>query len=264
LNALHRAVAALLRETAEAVILPRYQQLEAHQVEEKSPGDLVTIADKESEALLSAGLARLLPEAAIIGEEACAADPALLGTLDQQLAWIIDPIDGTHNFANGQPWFAVMIGLVDGGEIQSGWIWDPLRQRLCSAHRGQGAFINDDQVHARPTGITPPVAAISTRFIAEPERSQIEQRIAGKLTPAEIPLCAGEQYPRIVLGENDIALFHRTLPWDHVAGVLFLEEAGGKAARLDGSPYRYWDGGTGLLAAVNEGIWEEAAGVIAG
>lgn len=262
IDALGQQVAELMRETAHAVILPRYQALAADQIQEKAPGDLVTIADKESEAMLSEGLAKLLPEAAIIGEEACAADPALLPTLGDQLAWIIDPIDGTHNFAHGQPPFAIMIALVDGGQAQASWIYDPLAERLCSALRGKGAAIDGRKVTARESGAALPVAGISTLFMDPAVRDGFLERATGKMTLADIPRCAGEQYPRIVLGQNDLALFERTLPWDHVPGALFLEEAGGKVARLDGSPYRYSDSRIGLLAAASEAIWERSAAVL--
>ncbi len=262
MSALNASVAALLRQTAEAVILPRYQALSADDIQEKTPGDLVTIADKESEIMLSEGLAKLIPEAAIIGEEACAADPALLGTLNQQLAWIIDPIDGTHNFAHGQPPFALMVALVEGGETLSGCIYDPLTQRLCTAERSKGAFINGERVKSRGSGAALPVAGISVHFMAAEQRADCLRRVDGKMTLAEIPRCAGEQYPRIALGQNDLALFERTLPWDHVPGALFLEEAGGKVARLDGSPYHYWDQGRGLLGASSEAMWERAAQIL--
>ena len=99
--ALKEPVADLIRTVAAEVILPRFQNLAAHEVIEKAANDLVTIADRESEARLSEGLARLLPEASIVGEEACAADPSLLAALSNDLCWIIDPIDGTGNFAAG-------------------------------------------------------------------------------------------------------------------------------------------------------------------
>ena len=261
-DALGKAVIALMQATAQAVVLPRYQSLAASEIEEKTPGDLVTIADKESEAMLSEGLASLLPEAAIIGEEACAAAPALLNTLAQQLAWIIDPIDGTHNFAHGRPPFAIMIALVDGGEAQAGWIYDPLTGRLCTATRGGGAFINGERIIARPSGAPLPIAGISTLFMADEVREAFLTRAEGYMELADIPRCAGEQYPRIALGGNDLALFERTLPWDHVPGALFLEEAGGKVARLDGSPYRYWDQRGGLMAAGSAEIWDYAARIL--
>jgi fructose-1,6-bisphosphatase/inositol monophosphatase family enzyme len=264
LSGFDQAVCALLRATAEKIILPRYQALASHEIEEKSPGDLVTIADKESEAMLSDGLKALLPEAAIIGEEACAADAALLSTLGQQLAWIIDPIDGTHNFAHGKPPFAIMIALVEAGEAKASWIYDPLTKRLCTAFRGVGAFINGEQLTAQASGAALPVAGISTLFMDPLVRETFLSRATGQMTLADIPRCAGEQYPRIALGGNDLALFERTLPWDHVPGVLFLEEAGGKAARLDGSPYRFWEHGTGLLAAGSPKMWDQAAKILNG
>ncbi len=264
ISALDTAVRDLLQRTAKQIILPRYQSLRAEDIQEKSPGDLVTIADKESEAMLSEGLAKLIPEAAIIGEEACAADPTLLGTLGQQLAWIIDPIDGTHNFAHGQPPFAIMVGLVDGGQAQAGWIYDPLTQRLCSAELGKGAFINDDRIHARGSGAALPVVGISVHFMDAAQREDCLARANGKLTLADIPRCAGEQYPRIALGGNDIALFERTLPWDHVPGALFLEEAGGKVARLDDTPYRFWDQAKGLLGAGSPEMWDRTAAILTG
>ena len=261
-NALNSSVIALMKATAEAVILPRYQSLRAEDIQEKTPGDLVTIADKESEAMLSEGLAKLLTDAAIIGEEACAADPGLLRTLGQQLAWIIDPIDGTHNFAHGQPSFAIMIALVDKGEALSGWIYDPLTQRLCTAERGKGAYINGERITARASGSVLPVAGISIHFMDSAQRADCLTRMEGKMTLADIPRCAGEQYPRIALGQNDIALFERTLPWDHVPGALFLEESGGKVARLDGTSYHFWDHAKGLLAAGSDKMWEHTAAIL--
>jgi fructose-1,6-bisphosphatase/inositol monophosphatase family enzyme len=260
--ALNAAVTALIRDTARRVVLPHYQSLRAEDIQEKTPGDLVTIADKESEAMLSEGLAKLLPEAAIIGEEACAADPDLLNTLGQQLAWIIDPIDGTHNFAHGQPPFAIMIALVDGGEALSGWIYDPLSERMCVAEAGKGAFINGEPIRARGSGSELPIAGISVHFMNEAQRADCLARAQGTMILADIPRCAGEQYPRLALGVNDIALFERTLPWDHVPGALFLTEAGGKVARLDGSPYRFWDQTKGLLGACSEAMWDDMAKVL--
>ncbi len=262
MNALHHQVSDLLRQVAADIVMPRFQQLAAHEIEEKSPGDLVTIADKESELRLSEGLAKILPEARMVGEEACAADPSLLNYLNEGTAWIIDPIDGTGNFAAGKPHFALMVALVADRAPLAGWIYDPLRDRLCHAHQGGGAWIGEERVTARSSGATLPIAAISTRFLEPDARDAMVQRTNGHFTLAEVPLCAGEQYPRIVLGENDFSVFHRTLPWDHIAGALFLTEAGGKIARMDGAPYQYWDRGTGLLGAASQALWDAAAKVL--
>jgi fructose-1,6-bisphosphatase/inositol monophosphatase family enzyme len=264
MHALSVAVEALLREVAEMVILPRYRSLEVHEIEEKSPGDLVTIADRESELWLNEGLARIVPEARMVGEEACAADPKLLEGLDKGTAWIIDPIDGTSNFATGKPPFAVMVALVAEGNPVAGWIYDPLRRRTCHAVAGGGAWIDGEQVYARPSSAPLPIAAIGTTFMTPDDRESILARAEGQFKLADIPRCAGEQYPRIVLGENDLTIFERMLPWDHVPGALFLSEAGGHVARLDGTPYRFWEGRKGFLGAGSRAMWDHAARVLVG
>jgi len=259
---LSQAVAALMRTVSADVILPRYRNLAAHEVMEKAADDLVTIADRESEERLSAGLARLLPEARIVGEEACAADPALLDGLGEGLCWIIDPIDGTGNFAAGRPPFGVMIALVDNGETLGGWIYDPLTGRLCEAIKGRSATIDGEIIRARTSGEALPIAGISTLYVDPDERADLERRAEGKLNMVPIPRCAAEQYPRIGLGINDLSLFNRTLPWDHAAGALFVNEAGGRCARFDGSPYRVGTDERGMLAAASPEMWERAADIL--
>lgn len=257
MTALDTAVAALMRRVAQEAILPRYQTLAEHEVIAKAANDMVTIADTEAEALLAESLAAILPEAAIVGEEAVHADPALSSRLDNGLCWIIDPVDGTNNFAAGKPPFGIILALSDGGETQSGWIYDPLQDRLCIAHKGKGAFVNGERVSARTTGLTPPIAAISTVFLDPAQRATVQARIAPYYTLVDIPRCAAEQYPRLVLGVNDISVFERTLPWDHAAGVLFVNEAGGMAARPDGTPYRTdQHGQKGLFAASSPALFE--------
>lgn len=248
-----------MREAASRAILPRYQTLATHEVSEKAADDMVTIADTEAEAILAEGLARILPEAAIVGEEAAHADAALLDRLGDTLCWIVDPLDGTNNFAVGKPPFGVLVALAEGGETVAGWIWDPLRQRLCHAHKGHGAFVGEERVIARASGREPPIAAISLIFADPARRAALTTHIAPHYTLVDIPRCAAEQYPRLVLGENDVSIFERTLAWDHAAGVLFVNEAGGKAARPDGSPYRVDDDRKGLIGASSPRLWDELA-----
>ena len=257
--ALHDGVFACLREAANRAILPRYQHLKPGEIIEKAADDLVTIADRESEAILAEGLARLLPEAAIVGEEAAYADPSLLQRLGDDLCWIIDPIDGTHNFAHGQPPFGILVALAEAGETIAGWIYDPLTQRLCHAVRRGGAFVNGERITARTSGSTPPVAAISLLFANEDRRKALQTHIAPHYRLVDIPRCAAEQYPRLALGTNDLSIFERTLAWDHAAGVLFLGEAGGMAAREDRSAYRVNDARRGMIAAASPALWEELA-----
>ena len=262
--ALHAGVIAALRAASVQAILPRYQPLGAGEIIEKAANDLVTIADRESEAILGQHLAALLPEAAIVGEEAAFADPALLSRLGDALCWIIDPVDGTHNFAAGKPPFGILIALAEAGETIAGWIYDPLSGRLCHAARGGGAFVNGEPVAARASGEQPPIAAISLLFADAARRAALTTHIAPHYQLVDIPRCAAEQYPRLALGTNDVSVFERTYAWDHAAGVLFLNEAGGKAAREDGSPYRVDDQRRGLIAAASPALWEALAGRMAG
>jgi len=257
--ALTQAVEALMRDAATRAILPRFQHLAASEIFAKAADDLVTVADRESEAILAEGLARLLPEAAIVGEEAVAADPGLLRHLAEALCWIIDPLDGTNNFAAGKRPFGLLVALAEHGQAVAGWLYDPLSGRFCHAARGAGAYVDGTRITARGSGKSPPVAAISTLFADPARRAALERHIAPHYHMAEIPRCAAEQYPRIVLGQNDVSLFERTLAWDHAAGVLFCNEAGGKVARLDGTPYRVDDTRRGLIAAASPVLWEGLA-----
>lgn len=263
--ALDAQVAALVREVAATAIAPRYRQLAAHEVTAKAADDMVTVADTHAERLLTEGLAGLLPGAAIVGEEAAHADAAVLDRLGDGLCWIIDPLDGTNNFAAGKPPFGILIALAEAGECVAGWIYDVLSGRLCTAQRGRGAFVDGVAVTARATGQVPPVAAISTVFMDPAQRAAMRDHILPHYTVVDIPRCAAEQYPRLVLGVNDVSIFERTLAWDHAAGVLFVNEAGGKAARPDGRPYRVdQHGQRGLIAASSPALFDAMAERLAG
>lgn len=256
-------ILALMRRVSEQIILPRFQNLAREDIVEKAADDLVTIADREAEDALQAALAALGPNVAIVGEEAAHADPSVLEALSDD-CWIIDPIDGTHNFAHGQAPFGILLARASGGMCQSGWIYDCLSGRFCAAHRGAGASVNEERITARTTGEDPPVAAISALFLDDEERAVVDAHVAPHYRLVDIPRCAAEQYPRLALGENDISTFKRTLPWDHAAGVLWLNEAGGCAKRLDGSAYRVDDSSDGcekpgLIGASSPRIWEEYA-----
>lgn len=253
------AVAELMRRVAADVILPRFRNLSADEIEEKSGADdLVTVADRESEASLAEGLAALDPGTNIVGEEAVAGNPAFLDGLDRGRHWLVDPLDGTANFAAGRTPFGVLVALVEDGEPVAGWILDPVTDRLCFARRGSGAFVGGERVTSRGTGAPLPLMALSV-YVPEVDRARYERHAAGVLSLAEVPRCAAEQYARLGLGTADGALFHRIMPWDHAAGAIWLEEAGGMVRRLDGSPYRMGDRRTGLLAAATPALWEAAA-----
>ena len=264
IDAFHAAMQALLRDVSARAILPHYQKLSAGQIEAKAADDVVTVADTLAEDMLAEGLGRIIPGLPIVGEEAAHSDPTVLERLKAS-CWIVDPLDGTNNFAAGKPPFGILIAMAEAGEAHTGWIYDPLRDRLCVAHKGKGAFINGEKVTARPTGQDKPVAAISVVFMDPARRAGIKAKIAPHYAMVDIPRCAAEQYPRLVLGENDCSIFERTHSWDHAAGVLFLNEAGGKAARPDGRPYRVDEAHLpGLIGAASPALWDDLATRMAG
>jgi fructose-1,6-bisphosphatase/inositol monophosphatase family enzyme len=235
--------------------MPRFRMLDAAEIIEKAPDELVTVADRES-------LTGLLAGSRVVGEEACSADPTILDNIGQGTVWIVDPIDGTANFAAGETPFGIMVALAVDGVSEAAWLYDPVQDRMCSAGRGEGAYINGARTQARTSGEGKPVAGLSTKYLPPALREDIERRAEGKLHCVGIPRCAAEQYPRVVLGANDLALFWRTFVWDHAPGVLILEEAGGKCARFDGSPYTISQTGTGMLAAASPAMWDQAAAIL--
>ncbi|AQR75360.1 inositol monophosphatase family protein [Sphingomonas sp. LM7] len=261
---LHEEVSALLRTVADTVVVPRFRTLAAHEVAIKTAGEIVTVVDRESELRLHAGLAKLGLGARILGEEAAEMDPALLDGVGEGLVWLIDPLDGTANFAAGRQPFGMMIALVEDGDPIAGWMLDPLSGRLCHAARGFGATINGARVRSRPTDTARPRAALGTHFLVSDRRVRAHAHADLHLDVVPVPRCAAESYPRLVLGEDDVALFQRILPWDHAAGALFLTEAGGHITHWDGAPYRVGGRSTGVLAAASDALWEQAANVLLG
>lgn len=255
---LTEAVRTLLEEAAKTVLLPRYRNLTHAEVFEKAKDELVTIADRECEAMLVEGLATILPAASIVGEEAVEEDANLLKQLGAPLCWIIDPLDGTANFASGTGPFGIMVALAMEGEPVGGWILDPIERRFSSAIRGQGAYSNGQRLRARPSGALRPRVALSSLLQRRPERyTEVVRRLepAHDLVPA--PRCAAHHYPEMILGFCDATLYERTLAWDHAAGVLLLEEAGGRCARLDGADYVTDTDRVGMLAATDLSVWSE-------
>lgn len=260
LGALDAEILDLMRFAAQRSMLPRFRALAESEIEMKGEDDPVTVVDREVEAFLTEALTKLAPGVAVVGEEAVAADKSLLDHLSQQ-CWIIDPLDGTANFTEGKEPFGMIIALADAGKAVAGWLYDPNSDRLCHARAGEGAFVNGERIAARPTGQERPVTAVSQIFLTPEQSAMVDAKLAPHYTLVDIPRCAAEQYPRLALGENDVSSFKRTLAWDHAAGVLWLNEAGGKAARLDGSEYRVDEQDKpGLVGASSPAIWDEFVG----
>jgi fructose-1,6-bisphosphatase/inositol monophosphatase family enzyme len=251
-------VADMLREVSESVVLPRFRALADDQIEEKAAGDLVTVADLESEAWLTERLTDLLPGSTVVGEEAVFADETVLNRLDgPDPVWVIDPIDGTWNFAHGRDIFAIMIALVAGGQVESGWIYEPVSGRMLEGERGGGVRFDGQAVsldeRARD-GLYSGTAARHLREAAERDTATIGDVFRTN--------CAGHEYVLIFSGERDFSAYTRLKPWDHAAGSFLIAEAGGHSALLDGARYDLARPAGYLLSANSRTAWHEIQAVL--
>ena len=252
-----QAVAAVIRDVAATIILPRFQALEQHHISEKSPGDFVTIADHESEAALTARLSDLLPGSLVVGEEAAAADPNVLEHLvDDRAVWIVDPVDGTYNFAHGDPIFAVIVALAVGGETRAGWIYLPVDDEMAAAEEGGGAWIGDTRLSVdRPEALEDLIGGVNYSLFDKTKRDAARAVCRGFKECRNLR-CSGREYFDMTRGRRHFAYSRNLKPWDHAAGVLMHREAGGYAAKFaDETPYRIVDPGTGLLVAPSRDLW---------
>ena len=145
-------VVALVRATARAEIMPRFRKLGVSDVSAKSgPLDLVTVADEAAERMLARGLQRLFPGCDVVGEEGASRDPALLATIATAgRCFVLDPIDGTANFAAGLPLFGVIVAVVERGETVAAVIHDPVGDDTAKARRGRGGLDGKRRRHAHP------------------------------------------------------------------------------------------------------------------
>lgn len=256
-------LADLLRQAAKAEILPRFRRLGAGDIRVKSEAtDLVTEADEQAERMIKAEVSKLWPTAVFIGEESVAADPDLLGKLEgADLAIIVDPVDGTFNFAAGMPAFGVMASVVVKGETVAGIIFDPMGDDWVLAEKGGGAWLRRPSGEAERLSVAQPVSLeqmtgfASTGFIDKSKRAEIMGNLA-KVRFAANYRCAAHEYRTFAGGHVHYLMYNKILPWDHLAGTLISQEAGAYAARFDGSRYlpHHFDGG--LLITPDKASWE--------
>ena len=271
--ALVRDVASLLRAAARADIMPRFRRLAPDAVRAKSgPLDLVTEADEAAERVIAAGLGRLIPGCVVVGEEATAADPTLLNRLaGADCAIVVDPVDGTANFAAGVPLFGCMAALFLKGEVVAAWIHDPLGDDTAIALRGEGAWIEDadGRSHgvlrvADPVPVARMVGAVSWGWMPEPLRSRVPGRLP-RLAATLNFRCAAHEYRLAAGGHAHLLVYNKLMPWDHAPGWLIHREAGGYAAQFDGGPYdpaRHRAGG--LICAPDRASWDAARAALLG
>lgn len=262
-------LAEILRSAAKAEIMPRFRRLAAGDIREKTSAvDLVTEADEQAEIFICRECAAAFPAATFIGEEGVSAEPHLIGKVaEADLAIIVDPIDGTANFAAGSPVFGVMAAVVRKGELIGGIIYDPMGDDFIMAERGAGSFVWQvggepvRQHYAPSVPVAEMVGAASTSHFSLPERRNL---LAG-FAETRI-LCsyraAAQEYRLAASGALHYLFYLRLMPWDHLAGALMVEEAGGYVRRLDGSRYLPAHTEGGLLCAPDAESWESLRRVL--
>ena len=230
-------VAELMRETAAAELLPRFRNLAKHEIREKKPGDLVTVADVAAEQRLASGLAKILPGVPVVGEEGVHADPSLVDLIARpgETCWVVDPLDGTANFAAGRDRFAMIVCLVQDRKTIGGWILDVPNDRMAAAQKGQGVTLDGRAVYGKaPVGSPSGLLGDRVRKEFDRQLSPTQRARLGELTTLR---CAGREYVEMLAGQFSFCAYRMTKPWDHAAGALMLTEAGGDALRFNGTPY---------------------------
>lgn len=241
-----------ISRVARELIVPRFGRLTDAEVAEKSPGDLVTVADSDAERELGRLLVDLLPGSVVVGEEAVASDPAALQALSgPDPVWIIDPIDGTEAFATGSPRFATLVALAQGGRLLASWTVAPLLELTATAVAGRGAYLNSQRLRvARPTaglrGLD--VALPQPRWWGQQDRSRFNALFGTGISPAFFDT-SGLAYLELAAGRRSAMLVNWELPWDHAAGLLLHAEAGGHTETAAGAAFEL-AGGNALPVAV--------------
>ncbi len=259
-------IAGLLRECAAEIIMPLFEKgiTDDDIFEKTSKFDLVTTADREVEEKLTRLLPSLYKGCVVIGEETVHAEPQTLDALnsDDDVIFVVDPIDGTNNFASGKRHFAVMMSCVINGQTQFGWIYDVLGNETTIAERGQGAYTEGHKIQSGTPKLLGDLQGFSSMRHFPEKPVNVRERIkAAKSGVAKLTTlgCAAHEYLQIANGAKDFALYTHMKPWDHLAGALILGEAGGLTRKWDGSDYTPKDRTGGLIAATNEESWNLAS-----
>jgi fructose-1,6-bisphosphatase/inositol monophosphatase family enzyme len=235
----------ILQGVITSIVMPSFRSLRPEDIHSKDtpgdPDDLVTIVDKAAERYLIDALSDVVPGAAFIGEVAVSDDPTLVTALSASApAWLIDPIDGTKNFANGNANFGVMLALVESARTRVSWMAVPAAQPsgyIVVAERGRGTSIDGARVAPLRGAHSIARGTIHTRMMPADHAREVRKRLDGQYESRASTGSAATEYSAIVRGEKDFVIYYRLLPWDHAPGALAVTEAGGAAVHVSGSPY---------------------------
>jgi len=228
------------------------------EIDMKGDKDLVTEVDRESERLIITHLLSEFPDYNMVAEE------SVYPQGNSPFRWIIDPLDGTTNFAHSFPWFCVSIGLENAGEIVAGVIYNPMHDELFTAIRGGGAFINGRRLHVSSrsplrstllgTGFPYDCASDPANNFANFICFQKAARGIRRAGAAALDLAY------VAAGRLDGFWELKLKPWDVAAGVLMVREAGGTVSSYDGAPYDIY---THCIVASNGLIHDEMITLLA-
>ncbi len=216
---------------ASKVILHGFDRLDLVKIDEKSRHNYVTDIDRQAEQIIVDGISKAYPSHAILAEES--GEKA-----GNEITWIIDPLDGTTNFIHGYPHFAISIGVQVQGHIQHGLIYDPLRDELFTASRGEGASLNNRKIRVSPQ------ISLNGAFLAtgSPFRDEKQLNSYMKMLAALYPETAGIRragsaaldLAYVAAGRFDGFWEMGLQPWDIAAGSLLVTEAGGLVGDFQG------------------------------
>ncbi|VVT24413.1 Fructose-1, 6-bisphosphatase/inositol-1-monophosphatase [Roseovarius sp. EC-HK134] len=252
----------LVRRAARAEIMPRFRTVTRADASTKSgPHDLVTEADHQAEAMLARGLQRMFPHALIVGEEAVAAKPALREDVsDAELAFIIDPVDGTWNFVHGLPLFGVIIAVTRFGRPVLGLLYDPVSDDWVIADEATPARMATVQgaerlVRVSGGGALAELQGYMHFSLMPKDRQEKLAPLLPALGRCNALRCSCHEYRLLAQGAVDFVMSEVLNPWDHAAGVLICQQAGGVARMLDGRDYNTSITQGTLLSAANEATW---------
>jgi len=234
------AAEAAVRKAGDEIVVPLFGALAVGDIEEKTPGDLVTIADRRTEELLSRELSLIVPGSRVVGEEAVHTDPDVLKVLaGPDPVWIIDPIDGTEAFATGSPRFSVLVALAHNGQLLASWTYAPLLKFMATATHGSGAFVNGRRIRVSPTpsGLEHlDVVLPQPKWWSAEQRTQFNGVFATGVSPSFFDY-AGLHYVELASGRRSAMIMPWEYPWDHAAGLLLHAEAGGIVIDMNARPF---------------------------
>ena len=202
----------------------------------KGRGNVVTNLDIQVEELIKERLLREFPGFGILCEEGDAVEG------DTGYTWVLDPLDGTRNYASGSPIFTVNLGLAYEDEVVMGLTYDPMHNELFHSVKGQGVFVNDMSITVTDrASVEDSVVALDMGY--SDERAEKALRILADIWPGmqsiRIMGSAALALAYVAAGRIDLYFHHHLAPWDVVSGILLVEEAGGMITRGDGSDISY-------------------------